>query len=106
MFNLQLLLTIESSYQKTYEIVAEQIGQAIESTEEPNLPVAMKLDLLKKAHDAAYAFVDSVINAGKYTQNAELIAKIQSTLMDGALAMYDRIFDEFYSYSKESWDKA
>ena len=103
---MQLLLTIESSYQKTYEIVAEQIAQAIESTEEPNLPVAMKLDLLKKAHDAAYAFVDSVINAGKYTQNAELITKVQSTHMDGALAMYDRIFDVFYNYSKEGWDKA
>lgn len=102
----QLSVTIESSYQKTYEIVAEQIGHAFESLEEESLPVAMKLDLLKKAHDAAYAFVDSVINAGKYTQNAELIEKIQSTHMDGALAMYDRIFDEFYTFSKESWELA
>lgn len=103
---MQLSVTIESSYQKTYEIITEQIAQARESLEEPNIPVAMKLDLLKKAHDAAYQFVDSVINVGKFTENKELIEKIQGVHMDGAMTIYDRIFDEFYTFSKESWEKA
>jgi hypothetical protein len=96
----QMLISIEASYQKVYELTAEKVAHALDSLEEVNVPPAMKQDLLKQAHDSAYAFVDSVINVGKYTQNLELIAKIQGAHIDGAIAMYDRIFDEFYGFTK------
>lgn len=95
-----LAISIEASYQKVYEITAELVGQAMESLEEPDMSTARKQDLLKQAHDKAYEFVDSVVNVGKYTHNQELIQKIQDTHMDGAITMYDRIFDEFYGFTK------
>jgi hypothetical protein len=94
-----ITLTIESSYQTVYEQTAEKVAHALESVETP-MPYQMRKDLMKQAHDVAFEFVDSVINVGKYTHNAELIKKIQDTHMDGAIAMYNRIFDEFYNYSK------
>ena len=97
-------ISIEASYQKVYEITTEQVAQAIDSLEEPNIPPAMRQDLLKKAHDAAYAFVDSVINSNRYTHNPDLIKAIQDTHMENAIAMYDRIFDEF-SASIKLWQE-
>lgn len=96
----ELAISIEASYQKVYEQTSEKVAYALDSLEEANVPPAMRQDLLKQAHDSAYAFVDSVVNVGKYTENPELISKIQDTHLDGAIAMYDRIFDEFYSYTK------
>jgi hypothetical protein len=99
---LELALNITGSYQKVYEITAEKVAHALDSLEEENVPSAMQLDLLKNAHQSAYEFVDSVINVGKYTRNPELVKEIQSTFLDGAIAMYDRVFDEFYQYTKSS----
>lgn len=94
-----LTVNITASYQKVYEITAEKVAHALDSLEEEN-PASLRQDLLKKAHDSAYEFVDSVVNVGKYTRNPALIRHIQDTHLDGAIAMYDRVFDEFYSYAK------
>lgn len=103
---MELALNITASYQKVYEITAEKVAHALDSLEEGNVPSGLQLDLLKNAHQSAYEFVDSVINAGKYTRNPELIEEIQTKFLDGAIAMYDRVFDEFYGYTKNTDTKA
>lgn len=98
---MQLTLTIINSYAQTHEEVTKKINHALA---DGDVPQGYRQELMRSAFEAAYQFVDSVINAGVYTRNPDLIKEIQDLFMDKAVEQYDRIFDEFYAHTK-SWQE-
>ena len=98
---MQITLTIVSSYAKVYEELATKIQHALA---DGDVPQAYRQELLKQAFESSYEFVDSVVNAGKYTRNEALIREIQELFMDKAIEQYDLIFDEFSKHTK-SWSE-
>jgi hypothetical protein len=93
---MELTLTIIASYGKTREELERKIEHALQDVE---VPVALRQETLRLAFESAYHFVDSVINAGKYTRNSELITEIQELHMEPAYELYERIFDAFYTHT-------
>jgi len=95
-----LTLTIVDSYAKTLEEAKDKVNHALK---QGHIPDALRQDLYKQAYDAAFGFVDAVINVRKYTNNDELIKSIQELYMQDALDLHDRMFTAFNAHIK-SWD--
>ncbi len=95
-----LTLTIVDSYAKTLEEAKDKVNHALK---QGHIPDALRQDLYKQAYDAAFGFVDAVINVRKYTQNEELIISLQELYMQDALELHDRMYDALGEHLK-SWD--
>jgi hypothetical protein len=92
-----ITLTIIDSYAKTLEEAKLKLNHALM---DGDIPQALRHDLCKKAYDATFGFVDSVINARKYTVNDDLIAEIQERFMEEAVSLHDRAFEALYQQNQ------
>jgi len=94
------MINIITSYQKTLEEAERSLHNA---KQEGDIPNSLRQALCKRAYDNCYNFSDSVVNAGQYTRNPDLIQEIQDQFMLQALTLHDEAYELLNSHIKLNW---
>lgn len=94
------MINIITSYQKTLEEAERSLHNA---KQEGDIPDSLRQSLCKRAYDNCYNFADSVVNAGQFTRNEDLIQEIQDSFMLQAMTLHDEAFDLLNAHLKLNW---